>query len=260
MPRRRSSPRANGPMPRCSRWQDEWNLRRKRCDNSGLSVELPLVCAGSWTGASSSALDSFPNSAGPDKRSWCDWSDQCVGAGRDIPVPDPHRAALTFRAGNSPHWGSGASRVRPGRLRDRHETQRGGTAGHVAVGLRGPLYGRTFAPVVERRIGPQAQTVARAWGRDEDSVREAFAEAHADELRISSLNSEAGTAREYPLRPGLDVTREWIASRRQKSGIDSTHLARQAGGVNGSAKYWVSWATLPSRNSIMLIVDTAFPS
>ncbi|WSL97665.1 hypothetical protein OG957_12370 [Streptomyces sp. NBC_01718] len=51
-------------------------------------------------------------------------------------------------------------------------------------------------PTVERRIGPQTQTIARAWGRDEDSVREAFAEARADALRIRSLNSAAGTARE----------------------------------------------------------------
>lgn len=130
----------------------------------------------------------------------------------------------------------------------------------MAVGLRGPLHGRAFAPVVERRIGLQAHTVARAWGKDEDSVREAFAEAHADALRICSLNSEAGTARESPLRPGLDVARGSTASRRQTKGIDSTHLARQAGGVNGSAKYWVSWTTLPSRNSIMLIVDAGFPS
>jgi hypothetical protein len=40
---------------------------------------------------------------------------------------------------------------------------------------------------VERPIGPEARTVARAWGRNEDSVREAFAEARADALRICSL-------------------------------------------------------------------------
>ncbi|MET7628820.1 site-specific integrase [Streptomyces sp. NPDC005078] len=51
-------------------------------------------------------------------------------------------------------------------------------------------------PAVERCIGPQAQTVARAWGRDEDSVREAFAEARADALRICSRNPGAGTAQE----------------------------------------------------------------
>ena len=37
-------------------------------------------------------------------------------------------------------------------------------------------------------------------------------------------------------------------------GIRSTHCAREAPGSNGSAKYWVSRATFPSRNSMMLTV------
>src|SRR5258705_14453 len=36
--------------------------------------------------------------------------------------------------------------------------------------------------------------------------------------------------------------------------IRSTHCAREAPGSNGSAKYWVSRATFPSRNSMMLTV------
>ncbi|MGW3690975.1 hypothetical protein ACWD62_39535 [Streptomyces sp. NPDC005146] len=59
------------------------------------------------------------------------------------------------------------------------------------------LYTEELAhPAVERRTGPQAQTVARDRGRDENSVRETFAEARADALRICSLKPEAGTARE----------------------------------------------------------------
>jgi hypothetical protein len=37
-------------------------------------------------------------------------------------------------------------------------------------------------------------------------------------------------------------------------GIRSTHCARDGPGSNGSPKYWVSRATFPSRNSIMLTV------
>ena len=37
-------------------------------------------------------------------------------------------------------------------------------------------------------------------------------------------------------------------------GIRSTHCAREGPGSNGSPKYWVSRATLPSRNSMMLTV------
>ena len=37
-------------------------------------------------------------------------------------------------------------------------------------------------------------------------------------------------------------------------GIRSTHCAREGPGSNGSPKYWVSWATFPSRNSMMLTV------
>jgi hypothetical protein len=42
--------------------------------------------------------------------------------------------------------------------------------------------------------------------------------------------------------------------------IRSTHWARQAGGSKGSAKYCVSRATLPPRNSMMLTVLTGRPS
>src|SRR5208283_4361321 len=37
-------------------------------------------------------------------------------------------------------------------------------------------------------------------------------------------------------------------------GIRSTHCAREGPGSKGSLKYCVSWATFPSRNSIMLTV------
>ena len=37
-------------------------------------------------------------------------------------------------------------------------------------------------------------------------------------------------------------------------GIRSTHCAREGPGSNGSPKYWVSRATFPSRNSMMLTV------
>src|SRR5579859_7715518 len=36
--------------------------------------------------------------------------------------------------------------------------------------------------------------------------------------------------------------------------ISSTHCAREGPGSNGSPKYWVSRATFPSRNSMMLTV------
>src|SRR5512132_1817989 len=36
--------------------------------------------------------------------------------------------------------------------------------------------------------------------------------------------------------------------------IRSTHCAREGPGSNGSPKYWVSRATFPSRNSMMLTV------
>ena len=36
--------------------------------------------------------------------------------------------------------------------------------------------------------------------------------------------------------------------------IRSTHCAREGPGSNGSPKYWVSRATLPSTNSMMLTV------
>jgi len=42
--------------------------------------------------------------------------------------------------------------------------------------------------------------------------------------------------------------------------IGWTHWLRQAGASNGSAKYWVSWTTFSSRNSIMLTVKVDRPT
>lgn len=42
--------------------------------------------------------------------------------------------------------------------------------------------------VVERLVNPEAQTVVRAWGRDENGVIASFAEARADALRVCGLN------------------------------------------------------------------------
>jgi hypothetical protein len=42
--------------------------------------------------------------------------------------------------------------------------------------------------------------------------------------------------------------------------IGSTHCARDGPGSNGSPKYWVSRATFPSRNSMMLTVYDGRPS
>ncbi|MGW3735230.1 tyrosine-type recombinase/integrase [Streptomyces sp. NPDC005148] len=44
---------------------------------------------------------------------------------------------------------------------------------------------------VERPIGPEARTVARAWGRDEGAVRAAFANARAEALRVCGPVSSA---------------------------------------------------------------------
>jgi hypothetical protein len=51
---------------------------------------------------------------------------------------------------------------------------------------------------VERRMGPPAQTIARAWGRDEGAVRAAFANARAEALRICGLipSARAGNGQE----------------------------------------------------------------
>ena len=45
-----------------------------------------------------------------------------------------------------------------------------------------------------------------------------------------------------------------------RSGIGSASAARHAGGSNGSAKYWVSWATRPPENSMMLTEWEGAPS
>src|SRR5262249_51684643 len=45
-----------------------------------------------------------------------------------------------------------------------------------------------------------------------------------------------------------------ILTKARFQGIRSTHCAREGPGSNGSPQYWVSRATFPSRNSMMLTV------
>jgi hypothetical protein len=93
----------------------------------------------------------------------------------------------------------------------------------------------------------------------------------ADDIRLRFNNAIAGDAfRQLPhqyFAKEIAGERDRInwqlrASERQMAfhavarfqGIRSTHCAREAPGSNGSPKYWVSRATFPSRNSMMLTV------
>src|SRR5438270_13193551 len=49
-----------------------------------------------------------------------------------------------------------------------------------------------------------------------------------------------------------------VADRQANHVARVTHWARQVGASNGSAKYWVSCDTFPSRNSMMLTVKRRF--
>jgi hypothetical protein len=59
-----------------------------------------------------------------------------------------------------------------------------------------------------------------------------------------------GDGRTYDYVVGLRA----VTSAARFQGIRSTHCAREGPGSNGSPKYWVSRATFPSRNSMMLTV------
>ena len=93
----------------------------------------------------------------------------------------------------------------------------------------------------------------------------------ADDIRLGLNNTTAGDAfRQLPHQYLANETagerdrinRQLRASERQMAiltaarfqGIRSTHCAREGPGSNGSPKYWVSRATFPSRNSMMLTV------
>src|SRR5436190_13120901 len=93
----------------------------------------------------------------------------------------------------------------------------------------------------------------------------------ADDIRLGLNNTTAGDAlgqlphqylaNEITGERGR-IDRQLRASERQRAiltaagfqGIRSTHCARDGPGANGSPKYWVSRATFPSRNSMMLTV------
>ena len=93
----------------------------------------------------------------------------------------------------------------------------------------------------------------------------------ADDIRLGLDDAAAGDAfGQLPHQHLADeiagerlrIDRQLRAGERQMAvlvavrfqGIRSTHCARDGPGSNGSPKYWVSRATLPSRNSMMLTV------
>ena len=93
----------------------------------------------------------------------------------------------------------------------------------------------------------------------------------ADDIRLGFNNTTAGYAfRQLPHQHLADeiagerdrINRQLRASERQMviltaarfQGIRSTQCAREGPGSNASLKYWVSRATFPSRNSMMLTV------
>src|SRR5207248_3809163 len=93
----------------------------------------------------------------------------------------------------------------------------------------------------------------------------------ADDIRLGLDNTTAGGAfRHLPHQYLANqiagesdrINRQLRASERRTAilmaarfqGIRSTHCAREGPGSNGSPKYWVSRATFPSRNSMMLTV------
>ena len=93
----------------------------------------------------------------------------------------------------------------------------------------------------------------------------------ADDIRLGLNNTTAGDA--FGQLPHQNLAneiagekdrtnRQLRASKRQMAiltaarfqDIRSTHCAREGPSSNGSPKYWVSRATFPSRNSMMLTV------
>lgn len=93
----------------------------------------------------------------------------------------------------------------------------------------------------------------------------------ADDIRLGLDDTTAGDAfRQLPHHDLADqiagessrIDRQLGASERQMAilydgrvqGIRSTHCAREGPASNGSLKYWVSRATLPPTNSMMLTV------
>ena len=92
----------------------------------------------------------------------------------------------------------------------------------------------------------------------------------ADDIRLGLNNTTAGNAFRQLTHQYLAneiagerdrINRQLRASERAADGhpygvqaIRSTHCAREGPGSNGSPKYWVSRATFPSRNSMMLTV------
>ena len=117
-------------------------------------------------------------------------------------------------------------------------------------GVHGPTRGLTYS------LGARHPAVARGV---------------ADDIRFSFDNTAAGDAFGHLPHQYLadEITRErdridrqlrtreqWMATLMPASfqGIRSTHCAREGPGSNGSPKYWISRATCPSLNSMMLTV------
>jgi len=114
-----------------------------------------------------------------------------------------------------------------------------------------PVFGQGHRSLLTRRLNPPL-----------DPVRLALAEGPGLDLPHPHISCHSmGIERGVPggVTDGLYRTTAGDAFRQLPhqylaQGIRSTHSAREDPGSNGSPKYWVSRATFPSRNSIMLTV------
>jgi hypothetical protein len=83
----------------------------------------------------------------------------------------------------------------------------------------------------------------------------------ATRLAVDARVVDEEVARGILAQPSRKTGHEdWLARLSPGQLFVSRQRARHAGASNGSAKYWVSRATFPSRNSMMLTVGTGRPS
>ena len=87
---------------------------------------------------------------------------------------------------------------------------------------------------------------------DDAAADQAFRQLPQHQLADEGAGERCGVDRQFGAGIAGGTWASSPGARRQV--IGSTHSAREAAGSNGSAKYWVSRATRPSRNSMMLTV------
>src|SRR5271166_2904049 len=195
-------------------------------------------------GAFSAKIEPIEPTINPQRRGEPSWSSRQVAQALDAAILPHDRDA--FERLERPDQDAGSD---PGHLaRDIQHVS--AAVGEINIGVPPLEKQRTITPSHPPVGMPGGVADDIRLGLNDTTAGDAFG--HLPHQYLANETAGERDRIDRQLRAGERQMAILTAARFQ--GIRSTHCAREGPGSNGSPKYWVSRATFPSRNSMMLTV------